>query len=153
MKSASFVLDGIKVKKILIAFVIATLLLQAFLIASAMAASHHKIERRIFVHYANSNPEKAPAGGIGFYALMGVQWDALDLPVKVEVNPSGSGLSDVSVISAISMAAEEWDDGDYSRWGGVAGNFFAVATAAVTTTFDVSLTDYSMDSKNTIVWG
>ena len=141
----------VDLKKMSVALVIVTLLLQAMLIASAYAMSPHKIERRLFVHYANSANAKVPQGGIGYYALMGVQWDTATLPVKVEVNTAGSGLVAMSVISAINTAAEEWDDGAYSGWGGVVPNLFEVSTVSVTTTFD--WIDPLMDGKNTILWG
>jgi hypothetical protein len=69
----------------------------------------------------------------------------------VEVNPAGSGLEATSVISAISMAAEEWDDGAYSGWSGVVPNLFEVSTVSVTTIFNWN--EPSKDGKNTILWG
>jgi len=58
-------------------------------------------------------------------------------------------------VAAIGIAAEEWDDGDYSGWGGVTLNLFA-DTIAINYTIsydDFAWTSDKRDGKNTLLWG
>ena len=110
------------------------------------------IQQRIFIHFAKPNPAKPkpPSGETGYYKLLGAKWK--NTPVHIEVNPSG--LSPGFVLGAIGIAAEEWDDGDYSGWGGVTPNLF---DDTITTTDreynDLAWTSGKLDKANTLIWG
>jgi len=116
------------------------------------------IQQRIFIHFAKDRPAQ-PQGETGSYKLIGAKWQSFQLPVPLEVNPSLSGLTGSFVLAAIGLAAEEWDDGDYSQlkgiaWYGVKPDLFA---DTVTTTAkgydDLAWTSGKRDGKNTLVWG
>lgn len=110
------------------------------------------IQQKIFIHYAKpSNQAKPPAGEKGFYKLIGAKWKTT--PVLLEVNPSN--LDKSSVLTTIGIAAEEWDDGAYSGWGGVPPNLFDNNTAVNYTIGydDLAWTSDKLDGKNTIVFG
>lgn len=77
------------------------------------------VEKKVFIHRAKpENPGKGkPNGEQSFYKLIGAKWQ--NFPVPLEVNPSNnSGLGEDFVTNAVHVAAEEWDDGAYSGWGG-----------------------------------
>jgi hypothetical protein len=112
------------------------------------------IAQKIFIHRAKPDVGKGnPGGEKGFYKLMGVKWKSL--PVQIEVNPSNqSGLDENSVLSTIGLAAEEWDDGAYSGWGGVQVDLFSDAITTTNKGYgDLAWTSDKLDGKNTIVWG
>jgi hypothetical protein len=111
------------------------------------------IQQKIFIHYAKpANQAKPPAGEKGYYKLIGAKWQTT--PVPLEVNPSNSGLDDSFVLNTIGIAAEEWDDGAYSNWGGVTPNLFADTITTTTKGYnDLAWTSDKLDGKNTIVWG
>lgn len=111
------------------------------------------IQQKIFIHYAKDKPAKPPTGDTGYYKLLGAKWQSF--PVPLEVNPSNpSGLTDTFVLAKIGVAAEEWDDGAYSGWGGVTPNLFDNTIATTTKGYnDLAWTSDKMDGKNTIVWG
>lgn len=112
------------------------------------------IQQRIFIHYAKpDNPAKPPPGETGYYKLIGAKWKSF--PVHLEVNPSNpSDLTEAAVLTAIGMAAEEWDDGAYSGWVGVTPNLF---DNTITTTIkgynDLAWTKDKIDGANTLIWG
>jgi len=76
------------------------------------------------------------------------------LPVNIEVNPTNpNGLDAEFVLSAIGMAAEEWDDGEYSGWGGVTDELFS---NEITITYEKDYDDLAWSKpggSNTIVFG
>jgi len=113
------------------------------------------IQQRIFIHFAKPNPAKPkpPSGETGYYKLLGAKWKSF--PVPIEVNPSNpDNLDETFVLTAIHTAAEEWDDGAYSNWGGVSPNLFEVSAIFSTKTYDdLAWTSDKLDHKNTIVWG
>jgi hypothetical protein len=52
------------------------------------------------------------------------------------------------------LAAEEWDDGAYSGWGGVKVDLFSDAITTTNKGYgDLAWTSDKLDGKNTIVWG
>jgi len=113
------------------------------------------IQQRIFIHFAKPNPAKPtpPSGETGYYKLLGAKWKSF--PVPIEVNPSNpDNLDETFVLTAIHIAAEEWDDGAYSSWGGVPPNLFQVSTTFSTKTYsDLAWTSNKRDGVNTLVWG
>lgn len=114
------------------------------------------IEQVIFIHFAKGSA-KPPTTEKGYYKLIGAKWQTF--PVKLEVNPSGSGLDEDFVRKAIGMAAEEWDSGAYSRsediaWYGVAPDLFADTIIITNKSYDdLAWTSDKLDGCNTIVWG
>lgn len=146
-------------KKLLpIAPVIAVLLIGVAIIP-AYAAGPPDIQQRIFIHYTKpENQAKPPPSENGFYKLLGAKWKSP--PVHLEVNPSNpSGLDKKFVLTAIGLAAEEWDSGAYSQsegiaWYGVAPDLFADTISTTTKGYDdLAWTRGNMDGYNTIVWG
>lgn len=111
------------------------------------------IQQKIFIHYAQPAKPKPPSGENGYYKLIGAKWKAF--PVPLEANPSNpSGLSEGFVLTAIGTAAEEWDDGAYSGWGGVTPNLFADTIGTTTKGYnDLAWTSDKMDGANTLIWG
>mgnify|MGYP001062033907 CR=1 FL=1 len=140
-------------KRYLAAALIAVILVSAFSIVSVLAQGPPDIQQRIFIHFANDRPAKPPKGDTGFYRLLGVKWKSF--PVPLEVNPANSyGLTETFVLAAIHVAAEEWDDGAYSGWGGVTPNLFDnILTTTIKGYNDLAWTSDKLDGKNTIVWG
>jgi len=133
--------------------VVAVVLLAMVSIVPTLAVDRPDIRQRIFIHYAKGKqPKPPPAEGRGYYKLIGAKW--LFLPVALEVNPSGCGTDQGLMLAAIGTAAEEWDDGAYSGWGGVAPNLFAGGIALVSKGYnDLAWTADKRDGRNTIVWG
>jgi len=136
----------------LLAFVI---LILALSVIPAFAQGPPELQRIIFIHPAK--PPKPPGGGDenGYFKLIngGVKWKTF--PVPIEVNPANpSGLGPSAVSGAVSISAEEWDDGDYSGWGGVTPNLFADTIGTVDKTYDdLAWTSDKLDGANTLVWG
>ncbi|MGB9914667.1 MAG: matrixin family metalloprotease [Candidatus Bathyarchaeales archaeon] len=148
-------------RKAFAALVIAILLLQAMAVAVAYA-SPPDLEQHIFIHYAKGAKPKPPATDTGYYKLLGAKWKVL--PVKLEVNPTNEyGLSEDFVKTAISLAAEEWDDGEYSLIDGdVSTTWSGVSAELVDDTIsinysigygDLAWSSDKLDGKNTILWG
>jgi len=129
------------------------------LIVPALAYSDLKrrnLQRVVFVHKAKPNAViilNAKKGEKGHYKLIGAKWK--DLPVHIEVNPENPfGLSEEDIVEAIHVAAEEWDDGAYSQWGGVPVDLFDDYVTTSTKTYeDLAWTADKLDGCNTIVWG
>jgi len=113
------------------------------------------IAQKIFIHRARpDNPGKGkPGGEEGFYKLLGAKWKSF--PVSIEVNPANpSGLDESFVLTVVGTAAEEWDDGAYSGWGGVPVDLFGNTITIVDKDYnDLAWTSDKLDGKNTIVWG
>ncbi len=140
-----------------VASIVIVLLLQALLIATAYAASPPVLEQYIFVHYAKGAKPQPPKADTGYYKLMGAKWQVL--PVNLEVNPTNpDGMTSTFVLDAITMAANEWDDGSYSAitgnsWTGVTTDLFGSITVTAKGYSDLAWTSDKLDGKNTIVWG
>lgn len=126
-------------------------------LAKSDNAEPRDLQQVIFVHYVKGKAK--PSGDRGYYKLIGAKWQAWQMPVAIEVNPGGSGLSEDFVKEAIHIAAEEWDDGAYSRmwgidWSGVAPNLFNDTIATTSKGYDdLAWTKDKLDGCNTIVWG
>jgi len=136
-------MDG---RKKAISLVLALVVVATPLLASS---SGPEIQRRIFIHFSKPNsPARAQQGG-GYYKLLGAKWWAF--PVPLEVNPGG--LDEGFVLASIGMAAGEWDDGDYSYWGGVAVGLFAPVTTTGKGYGDLAWDSGRLDGANSIVWG
>lgn len=132
------------------------LVISMFSVASVWAQGPPELRRIIFIHPAKP-PKPPPRGGDenGYFKLItgGVKWKTF--PVPIEVNPTNPNSLDPSVVlSAITVSAEEWDDGAYSGWGGVSPNLFQVSTTFSTKTYnDLAWTSDKLDGANTLVWG
>jgi len=120
-----------------------------------------RIEKVTLVHYlAQSSGPPAWDENEDDYRLIagGVRW--WDVPVVYVVNLKGSGLEEANslgdldkdgkdepdALEILQLASEEWDDGDYSGWGGVTVDLFEE---------DPETTDKStvgMDGVNLILW-
>nr|MDO8134765.1 hypothetical protein [Candidatus Njordarchaeum guaymaensis] len=140
--------------KVVPAVLLVTVALLAIVsIVPTLAVDRPDIRQRIFIHYAKGKlPNPPSAEGRGYYKLIGAKW--LFLPIVLEVNPSGCGTDENLVWTAMSTAAEEWDDGDYSGWGGVKTNLFAGGLVPVDKSYnDLAWTADKRDGCNTIVWG
>jgi len=112
------------------------------------------VQQKIFIHFAKPDkPAKSSPSETGYYKLIGAKWKSF--PVPLEVNPSQSGLNETFVLRAIYLAAEEWDDGAYSGWGGVTPNLFndTITTNYNITYDDLAWTNDKRDGKNTLLWG
>ena len=112
------------------------------------------VQQKIFIHFAKQDkPAKSSQSETGYYKLIGAKWK--NLPVHMEVNPSNSGLSEEFVLKAIRLAAEEWDDGAYSGWGGVKPNLFDdnITINRTVSYDDLAWTNDKRDGKNTLLWG
>jgi len=132
---------------------VAAVLLTILSIVPTLGVDRPDIRQRIFIHYARGKqPKPPPAEGRGYYKLIGAKW--FFLPVVLEVNPSGCDAGQGLAVTAISAAAEEWDDGAYSGWGGVTPNLFAGGLTLVGKGYnDLAWTADRRDGCNTMVWG
>jgi hypothetical protein len=81
------------------------------------------------------------------------KWNLDDLPVAYTINPSGSNMPTSDVETIVEDSAEEWDDGDYSSWGGVSSELFTYAGPSSKTYADLAWESGDLDGENTIVWG
>ena len=167
-------------KKSLPATLLAIALLIGVLVAAAQlaqAAGPPDIQKKVFVHFEKPReqgvgPPPGKGGGDsekGFYKLIsgGVRWPAESLPVKIEVNLAGSGFEGLDAdedgildaLEAIGLAAEEWDDGDYSitvggSWSGVDVNLFDDQIVLTSKGYeDLAWDSSKLDGANTLVWG
>ena len=140
-------------RSVLAVLVVGVVLLATVSIVLTSAVGPPDIRQRIFIHYARGRQPKPPSeGGRGYYKLIGAKW--LSLPVPLEVNPTGCGTDERFVLAAIATAAEEWDDGAYSAWGGVPPNLFAGGIMIVNKGYnDLAWTADKRDGCNTIIWG
>ena len=139
-------------KKYLATLLVLLILVPVFPVVSVRAQGPPDLQQKIFIHFAKAAKPKPPSGETGFYNLIGAKWNSF--PVPLEVNPSGSGLDTTFVLQAIHVAAEEWDDGAYSGWGGVTPNLFRDLITTTTKGYnDLAWTSGKMDGKNTLVWG
>ena len=112
------------------------------------------LERILFIHQKSPlRWRRPPPREDGYYKLLGVKWRSF--PVSIDVNPANpSGLGSSTVLTTITVSAEEWDNGAYSNWGGVTPNLFQVRTTFSTKTYDdLAWTNRKRDGSNTLVWG
>ena len=146
-------------KKLIVAIVLSIALLSAdcFAVVPAFAKPDNPgppdIELKIFIHYAKSKPNPPQEDG-GYSKLIGARWKTW--PVQLEVNPSSpDGLGEGFVVTAVHLAAEEWDDGAYSGWVGVTCNLFAdsIIVNHNIEYGDLAWTSDKRDGKNTLLWG
>ena len=147
-------------RKAVSALFAAILILQAVLVV-VVYANPPDLEQHVSIYYVKGAKPKPPLPERGYYKLLGVKWKTL--PVKLEVNPTNPyGLGEVFVITAIGLAAEEWDDGAYSQsdgdtsttWTGVNVNLIYDEIAITGKGYDDLAWDSSkLDGKNTILWG
>ena len=150
-----------KLNKKIFALIIAfAFVLEIFTVSFSSAAAASPIDKIVFVHNANNGGGKPSPQDTGSYKLMGVSWPTNKLPVQFEINPAftnpdGSKVASSNVISAILLAANEWDDGTYSQsegntWAGVSTNLFADYSTSKVPTASVSTA--TSDGRNEIVW-
>ncbi|MEM2351793.1 MAG: matrixin family metalloprotease [Thermoproteota archaeon] len=145
-------------KKLITAFLLVLALTSAniFAISPILAEpSNPDVEQKIFIHYAKGmGRAKPPKEETGYYKLLGVKW--MKYPIHLEVNPnSAEGVleDNIDVVFTVQLAAEEWDDGAYSGWGGVAPNLI---NGSITLGYiNVTKTDRTngFDGHNVICWG
>jgi hypothetical protein len=157
-------------KKNNLSTILSSLLIMIILITTsiipAYTAGPPDIQRKVFIHYAKpDNPGKGkPSNGEdnGFYKLIsgGIKWK--QFPVSLEVNLEGSGLESIDqnenlipdAIEIIGLAAEEWDDGAYSGWGGVSPNLFDNTIRTTMKGYeDLAWSSDKLDGANTLIWG
>lgn len=139
-------------KRMLSAFVIVVLLSQLALVSSVYAVGPPDVEQKIFVHYAKPAKPSPPTKDSGSYKVF-AKWLLSDLPVKYKINPTGSGMPSAEVETIVTLSAEEWDDGDYSNWGGVSRELFSYIGSSAKTYADLAWTSGDLDGENTIVFG
>jgi len=143
-----------ELKSYLATAIVLLIVVSGFSVVLVSARGPPDLERILFIHPEKPvKPPKPPPGGEnGFYKLIGAKWQSL--PVYLELNPSGSGLSGSAVLSAIGIAAEEWDDGDYSGWAGVTPDLFYDTMAITNKGYsDLAWARDKLDSCNTLIWG
>ena len=141
--------------------VLMPILLLSSVFAAVQTSALPSIEKVTFVHYLSSSSEKPTWDDTeDDYRLIagGIKWTVER--VKYEVNLAGSGLeyvneygdmdeegeNELDALEALQLASEEWDDGDYSGWGGVPINLFDE---------NPSITDETsigLDGYNRLVW-
>ncbi|MCX8154024.1 MAG: matrixin family metalloprotease [Candidatus Bathyarchaeota archaeon] len=140
-------------KRLPFGVLIATLLLQATFMAVAHAETQPILEQHIFIHYAKDAKAKLPTSTIGYYKLLGAKWKTL--PIKLEVNTINNyGLTEDFILSAVGMAAREWDNGQYSGWGGVLVTLFSTIASDTDDKFEtLAWSSRQLDRENTILWG
>jgi hypothetical protein len=149
---------GVSLRKLIAASIVVALLFQGLLMATVYAVGPPDLQQQIFVHYAKPSKPQPPTSDTGSYKLMGAKWQML--PVNLEVNPTNPDRVDASfVVDAITTAADEWDDGAYSKtitgdtWKGVTVNLFGQVTPTTKSYNDLAWTSSKLDGKNTIVFG
>jgi len=152
--------SGMELKRYFAAVMVLLIVVSVFSIVSVWAQGPPELQRVVFVHYAGKKPPKPPGEENGYYKLIsgGVRWKSF--PVPIEVNPTNpSDLRTPAVLTAIGLAAEEWDSGAYSRslgeaWYGVTPDLFEDRIETTTKTYDdLAWTSDKLDEHNTLVWG
>jgi len=144
---------GMELKRYFAAVMVLLIVVSVFSVVSVWAQGPPELQRVVFVHYAGKKPPKPPGGENSYFKLIagGVKWRST---ATIEVNPTNSDLSSKSVLDAVTVSAEEWDDGQYSGWGGVSPNLFQVNTKLSEKTYDdLAWTSGKLDGANTLVWG
>jgi hypothetical protein len=140
-------------KKLILPLLVILLIAQFGVLSSAFAAPTNEIEQKIFVHYAKPvDKPTPPTKDAGSYTVFG-SWNIQSLPVHYRINPSTTTLDEAFVIDTIQLAANEWDDGAYSTWGGVSKDLFAYDGTSQKTYADLAWTADDMDGENTIIFG
>ncbi len=117
-------------KKKLSIFLSITLIISTFtptiaiVLAKKTDQTRPLLEKIVIIHYKKGHEKPPWAGGgkpngdSGEYKLLGkgVKWKT---DISLYIDSSNSGLENQFVNGTIELAAEEWDDGAYSGWGGV----------------------------------
>jgi len=129
------------------------IVISVFSVVSVWAQGQPELQRIIFIHPVK--PPKPPGGGgeNGYFKLIngGVKWRST---ATIEVNPANSGLGSSAVLDAIGIAAAEWDEGEYSGWGGVAFELFTNTIGTTDKDYDMlAWTSDRLDGQNTLIWG
>lgn len=117
------------------------------------------LEKKVFIHYKKSKPEGTPGNGSPskeknhshHYKLLGkgVKWK--ETPVSYVIDPDNpQGLSEDFIVKAVSISAEEWDDGAYSGWGGITIDLF---NDTYTIVHDATFDTDAPDGRNEILFG
>lgn len=112
------------------------------------------LEKIVIIHYKKGYGKPSWAGGgkpkddSGEYKLLGkgVKWKT---DISLYIDPSGSGLNPDFVMQTLQIAAEEWDDGVYSNWGGVDINLVDDYHSTSGATFD----EEQRDGRNELLFG
>jgi len=111
------------------------------------------LEKIVFIHHKKGHVKPPgvgkPNGDSGEYKLLGkgVKWKAETIALYID--SSNSGLTQSFVEEAVRIAAEEWDDGACSDWGGVEIDLVDEYHTMSGATFD----EDSPDGKNEILFG
>jgi len=134
------------------AIAIILLLTQLALFSLVYAFGQPDVERKIFVHFAKPEKPSPPTKESSSYKVF-AKWDLNALPVKYKINPSGSGLGETFVADTVELAADEWDYGAYSNWGGVSSDLFFYDGSSTKTYANLAWTSGTLDKENTIVFG
>jgi len=160
-------------KKKLSIFLCITLIISAFTptIAIVLAKKPDRppsLEKIVIIHYKKGHGKPPWAGGgkpkddSGEYKLLGkgVKWKT---DISLYIDSSNSGLGKQFVMDTIEMAAEEWDDGEYSGWSGVEINLVNDYYPMNDATFDEDQPDgynellFGLENQGiiavTIIWG
>ena len=139
-------------KRMFAVLVIVVLLSQLALFSLVYAVGPPDVAQTVFVHYAKPAKPSPPAKDNPDYKVF-ARWNLYELPVEYTINPSGSGMEVSFVTSTVGLAAEEWDDGTYSGWGGVSSELFVYAGSSDKTYDDLAWSSGKLDGENTIVFG
>ncbi len=137
-------------------------------IAFARKPDRGPLEKIVFIHHRKDYvrppwlPDKDKNGEEGHYTFLarGVKWPDDKLPIKYVINPTlesdnnPNGLPLDFITGAISISAEEWDDGAYTNndtiWDGVTVNLFDdTYTLDHSASWDTETPDY----QNELVFG
>lgn len=126
------------------------------------------LEKIVIIHYKKGHGRPPGVGGgkpkddSGEYKILGkgVKWKT---DISLYIDSSNSGLTQKFVMQTIQIAAEEWDDGAYSDWGGVEINLIDEYNKISGATFDEDRPDgfnellFGLESPGiiavTIIWG
>ena len=140
-----------KIRSLICFALIVTISISTVSMAFAGKPDKGPLEKIVFIHHKNGHakplgtPGKGSDKGDDYYKLLGVKWQDEDLPVSYYIDPTGSGLEEGFVVSAITASAEEWDS-----W--TSSELFSDAYEVV---YDGSWDDTveELDGRNELVFG
>lgn len=153
-----------KIRSLICFALIVILSIPVISIAFARKPDKGPLEKIVFIHHRKdyvkppwAEGPKDKNGEEGHYTFLarGVKWPDNKLPIEYVINPTNDdGLDEAFITGAISISAEEWDDGAYTNdvnvWAGVTVNLFDdIYTTDYSASWDTETPDY----KNELVFG